>query len=1061
MTEPDRPDYKPEPAGKPNWKVLLHEELEEWMTDPRSDSHLRRRVLYCLRELVVRGRTGRVKAVKGAGRGWRRSLLGGTGGSGHYLWWAPHGAAPLEGTGLADQHILARCVRHHDETSVGLPAGDPTEWDRLDLGSLDETGEDSPFEQIQLEAAVHATQPIRLLHGLPGSGKTTTLHLAAGYATGPKSLYLTFSKGLARRSEEHFDTFGPEGTATDVLTFSGLLAHLGSGHSGELPTLDPRRGAERLEEALESVHGPLGPWTGRPDELYAELHAHAVGRALPMPFRGLPGCEQPVLPGDAYVAAREETIGAVAANKAAEVAQRLLEAGLLDDLFPGPTGAHAAITALDIEPPERLQGVESVFVDEVQDLTMLEAALLVTLVGRIGWADSGRVPRVVVAGDEAQTVRPTAFEWGWLSELFTTLLGVPGEWVRDISLSGSLRAPKVIADLITNLQEQYRRLPKKHRPSSVPYDSVHGGADGRLAYCRIENAEDRRMVEDFFATAPDSRLVYPGYRVPDEMLPENGGDPPSTSDQVKGLDYQVVGVADAGRREVELQDLAERSQTDRLQGLWARGLADQYRVAVSRTTETLILMDHGNDDLTQPVKELCGDGVVDHLELISPADLRTLLAEDLDPIDLVMDALEEAERTIDDDPARALQRLRNTRDEFNLARESGDLDTDTAEMVETLHGVAAALLYLEPDNVPPSERDRRAGEARSMLGATGHGDLLELVIAAGDSLEHPVSTASIAWARSAATELGSEHPRPQQLETHLRNSVLRWVDAVRLGSHLPVQDEAVGTVVDALTALSTSLETSNPELLNGLDELLEELAFAARDDGRSEAALVLYRRMRPAPAEMVGALLEDLDEWDEAMAHYMEAGMTDDALRSARQIPDFAAARFIAAESDPQVSDLMQWASTLLDMTDPEVLGVGEPLTTAEHELLVSRLTQALDSALDPSPGERPPLLPESLRAPVPDGSDDLRDGPADESYLPGSEPDTRAEGETDRPAAGDRNTATTDLITIGDLADELDLTVESCLELCHQLGIPAGGSGSTVTDLMAGRVRKRHAKRV
>ena len=1057
LQEPERPDYQPSPAGDPDWQVLLHEELEEWMTNPASDAALRRRVLHCLRELVVRGRTGKVKAVKGAGKGWLRSPLGGTGGSHYYLWWARHGAIPVDGTGLSKGQILARCVRHHDLTSVDLPAGDPDDWGELELGSLQDTGTDSPFEPIQIQAAVNTDEPVGLLRGLPGSGKTTTLQLAASRATGPKSLYLTYSNGLARRSEEYFAPFGPEGTATDVMTFRELLADLGSVPVETLAAMDPRRGARRLEQALESVHSPLGPWKGRPDELYVELHAHAVGRALPMPFRGLPGCENPVLPKDAYIEARSSEIGFRAATVAADVAHHLLEEGLLGDLFPGPARAHAAITGLDVEPPERMQGVESVFVDEVQDLTMLEAALLVTLVGRITLASNGRLPRVVVAGDEAQTVRPTAFEWEWLNELFTTLLAIPGTWISDIPLSGSLRAPEVIAALITNLQEQYRRLPRAHRPSSVPYDSVNDDTEGRLVYCRIADPADWPLVHDFFAAASDSRLVYPGYRVPDGIAPNNGGDPPSTSDQVKGLDYQLVGVADAGRRELELQELAEKSKTDPLHGLWARGLADQYRVAVSRTTETLVLLDHGDDDLTSTVKELCGDDVVDHLQLVEPSELRSLLDEDLDPVDLVMGALEEAERTIDDDPGRALQRLRNTREDFETALGSSDIDDDIAEQVQTLHGVAATMMYLEAEDLSVSERDRCAAEARSMLGATGHGDLLELVVSAKRSLEHPVSTASITWAGATARELGRDRSRPQQLETQLRNSALRWNTAVRTGSGLPVQDEAVDSLVDAMTALARSLEPSNPELLNGLNDSLADLADHARSGDRGEAALILYRRIVPEPADLVGSALEGLGRWRDAMEHYLEAGMSDEALRSARQIPDFESARSISEDSDPEVADLMRWASTLLELSDPEVLAVGEPLTVAEHEQLLEHLTTALDSALQARPGERPPLIPETAQ-PSDTGTTTTGTDPDDGGDDETPTSDDSSEPPDAQPAPG-RGSTTTETMTISDLGSELGLTVEESLDLCRMLGIPAGGADSKITDLMANRVRKRHER--
>ncbi len=67
---------------------------------------------------------------------------------------------------------------------------------------------------------------------------------------------------------------------------------------------------------------------------------------------------------------------------------------------------------------------------------------------------------VLLAGDEAQTVRPTDFEWGWLNDLLHARVGTPAEY----KLKSNLRSPRRIAELVNRVWDLYAHL-EKQRPA--------------------------------------------------------------------------------------------------------------------------------------------------------------------------------------------------------------------------------------------------------------------------------------------------------------------------------------------------------------------------------------------------------------------------------------------------------------------------------------------------------------------------------------------------------------------------------------------------------------------
>jgi len=75
---------------------------------------------------------------------------------------------------------------------------------------------------------------------------------------------------------------------------------------------------------------------------------------------------------------------------------------------------------------------------------------------------------LLLAGDEAQTVRPTDFEWAWLNDMLHSMVGQPQEF----KLTVNLRSPRRIADVVSRIWDLYGYLHKQDRPSGTGYAEI-------------------------------------------------------------------------------------------------------------------------------------------------------------------------------------------------------------------------------------------------------------------------------------------------------------------------------------------------------------------------------------------------------------------------------------------------------------------------------------------------------------------------------------------------------------------------------------------------------------
>ena len=206
-------DFPPDPVGnyddfqyRPlNHLLLLHEEVPDYV---ENDLHLRKRLGLVLQHLAAHGRTSIVKGCSGVNQGWRRSPLGGNRGMQYYLWWAPDGSRPTGGVRRSEEHrgssIWVRAVRHHDDhtpLAIGSATSDYYSIGQNDIASHDDTFISPPDTDNQARF-VSDHNSVRVVHGHPGSGKTTALWKAIEARDDQRVLYISWSRELTGLAAE-------------------------------------------------------------------------------------------------------------------------------------------------------------------------------------------------------------------------------------------------------------------------------------------------------------------------------------------------------------------------------------------------------------------------------------------------------------------------------------------------------------------------------------------------------------------------------------------------------------------------------------------------------------------------------------------------------------------------------------------------------------------------------------------------------------------------------------------------------------------------------------------
>ena len=576
-----------------NSPLFCHEDFLNELETNRATA-VGKRASLLLQRLLLDERREFFKPTQGVNKGWRRSRLGGSSGSHFYAWWAPRGAPPLNEGGFEaapEGAIFLRAIRHHDDHS-------PLDAHRFQqayvpLGAEDIRDESlvpAPWTSQQAKFAT-SRQSVRTLRGFPGSGKTTALWHAAETATSEAGLYVTYSRDLALLAQDYFTRIVPGDKRFRIITFPELLRLL----SGAKEAPEPVRIARTrfLKEIATFSPRLLGPWAEAKPALYDEIHAHLIGSALPEGI-GRWKASGPRIAAREYRALRESRVGRSAADCVLEVVSSLdkrLGVPVEEAFFPELALARKGLERLGASesgwlPDAGLLGYDCIALDEAQDLTPLESLLLIEL------ARKNRPARVMrtaflAAGDEAQTVRPSDFEWGWFHDLLHTKLGRPA----DFELRANLRSPQRIAELVNRVWVLYGNIARQARPSGASKAELDDEGGEQVVFCSAQPGEELNALLNTFAEREGLALVNLSDQLP-AWVPQQARTHVLSTAEVKGLDFHSVCVLNGGEfLQKVLTPYAQGRTGTSVIDLTTRLAIDQLRVAVSRPAERLYWLD--------------------------------------------------------------------------------------------------------------------------------------------------------------------------------------------------------------------------------------------------------------------------------------------------------------------------------------------------------------------------------------------------------------------------------------------------------------------------------------
>ena len=589
--------------------------LESYSTQP-----IGKRAALLLQRLLIDPERLHYKATQGDNKGWRRFRLGGSSGSHFYAWWAPKGALPLQSQpGFSDAPagaLFLRDIRHHDDHSPLPSQRFPDDYLPITVPEVrqEEFGP-APWTQQQSKFAT-ARDSVRVLKGHPGSGKTTALLHAADHTSSTNILYLTYSPDLASLARTYFDRYCSSAREYHVTTFPHFVRAL---LKVDLPITPLSELRQRFRVEIASLSRTLGPWASDLSALFDEFHAHIIGGALPTRvarFKAAP--TQRIVEAD-YIVSRARSLGKGPAEQAHAAAVRLEKASgpLAPRLFPDLHLAWTAIEQLPQLPAADLPW-DCIAIDECQDLTPIETFFIARLALRLRQLRGRPIP-LLIAGDEAQTVRPTDFEWAWLNDIFHAELATPSVH----KLSSNLRSPRQIAELINSVWDLYGYLDKQDRPSGQGWASIDDDSPDQILYCAAAPGEDLSALLADLSAREGLALVAFGTTPP--SLPQA-----LSPAEIKGLDFHSVCIIDGGQQLERIVNVSVAADIDHL----SRRLAiDQLRVAISRPTERLIWL-----DISPPPRRVAGSitflngkhNQASHSTLSSAALLKSLQEENLD-----------------------------------------------------------------------------------------------------------------------------------------------------------------------------------------------------------------------------------------------------------------------------------------------------------------------------------------------------------------------------------------------------------------------------------------------
>ncbi len=780
-----------------------------------------------------------------------------------------------------------------------------------------------------------------ILKGHPGSGKTTALWHAVDLAAAESVLYVTYSRDLAALAQAYFDRYCPAYKKYRVITAPALMREL-TGSPLEIGSESDRR-ARFIREL--GANNSLGPWQDHRGELYEELHAHFVGEALPEKTGRFEACSVPHVSEAVYRERRGRFLGATAAASAAKAFQSLsrshphLEAALFPELHLAWTAALKLRQAGDL-PSLRARGLldfDLLAIDEVQDLTPIETYALLQLAKAAG-RQRGRPAALLMAGDEAQTVRPTDFEWAWLNDLLHDQLGKPVEH----KLTANLRSPRRIAELVNRAWDLYSHLSKQDRPSGVGFAEVEEDSADQIVYCAATPGAELNELFQNLAGREGLAIISMEQPLPD-YVPDYLRQNVLTAAEVKGLDFESIALIGAGRKLRQITASNRMRGDSGIEALGCRLGIDELRVVLSRPTERLYWID------VDPTKEVVAgsigflNGSTDDRQVSAsvPAGvLRTLEEDQLDREERIQRCQADARQYLAIKPGMAWTRAQQATALLGRPGTPGAVEDEearrtafltTAEIAFTLAMRKATL----PNELGKPDLLEEAAKNAARAYRFGLANIIREI-----SRQQHASTLDRLGAMGSAIQTIVEYRSELEpwLLREIESRAKMWLEDLELaasnGDNARILLRLLPPFYKVLNLTDADVRLKRLQQ-RSLNSLMKEKAYGN--------ALEILQELPDRQPRLEATCHEGLGNFRAAAEAHLVAGERKEALQCFRKVPDFERTLTLLDElGEHPAADSLRWVQEMQRLASRRPPEFTKVMTPAEKKLLEAILEQSL-----------------------------------------------------------------------------------------------------------------------
>jgi tetratricopeptide (TPR) repeat protein len=536
----------------------------------------------------------------------------------------------------------------------------------------------------------------------------------------------------------------------------------------------------------------------------------------------------------------------------------------------------------------------------------------------------------LLAGDEAQTVRPTDFEWAWMNDMLHATIGQPQEF----RLTVNLRSPRRIADVVNRAWDLYDYLHKQDRPSGTGYAEIDDDSPDQILYAAVPGAEMASLLTWLSGREGLAMIAFDKKTLPAEVLPFV-----LSPAEAKGLDFHSVCVLNGGAMLRRIVDHRASAASDML----GRRLAiDQLRVALSRATERLLWVDADPDAVT--VRESgsllrAPDELV--LHPVNAEALRTCLEEEeLDVEERLQRCEKDARQLVAVKPDLAWSRAQQA---VGLLGQPGDINcvTDRAARESAYMTLAEVCFQLGfRKKVLSPELGKLDLYMQSSLGARSANKILLggaiLAIGAAEQTQGVERLNRIATAIQRLTTARNELPAWLIVEITPRTGF--WLDEMEhnleAGDNPVLAQEILPPFFDAL---------GFPDAQARKDRLAQRSVQILMKSRRYEQALSILERLPEAKPKLAAECYEEIGRLAKAASIWLELGEREKALKCYRAVPDFAATLNLVRQIEGHAArPSLEWVSELDAVLARRPENFNRVMTVPEKKLLEGMLERGL-----------------------------------------------------------------------------------------------------------------------